>query len=90
MLRLPLFSSFASWVLALTVFSSVGVLGQTSPSAIKDNDRIVFLGDSITGQGTLGGKGAWLAMIGEGLSLTRPEAKPTLILKTGMEVCKLH
>ncbi|CAN5888450.1 hypothetical protein BH11VER1_BH11VER1_00030 [soil metagenome] len=79
MLRLPLFSSFASWVLALTVFSSVGVLGQTSPSAIKDNDRIVFLGDSITGQGTLGGKGAWLAMIGEGLSLTRPEAKPTLI-----------
>lgn len=40
---------------------------------------MVFLGDSITAQGTKGGKGAWLAMIGEGLSLARPEAKPTLI-----------
>lgn len=79
MLRLPLFYSFASWVLTLTAFSSTGVLGQTSLSAIKDNDRIVFLGDSITAQGTKGGKGAWLAMIGEGLSLARPEAKPTLI-----------
>jgi lysophospholipase L1-like esterase len=48
-------------------------------SIIKDNDRIVFIGDSITGQGAKGGKGGWIAMIGEGLNLARPDAKPTLI-----------
>jgi len=46
---------------------------------IKDNDRIVFVGDSITGQGAKGGKNGWIALIGEGLSLERPAAKPTLI-----------
>lgn len=63
-------------IFALTVFPSLCVSAQ---SAIKDNDRLIFIGDSITAQGTKGGKGAWLAMIGEGLSLTRPDAKPTLI-----------
>jgi lysophospholipase L1-like esterase len=48
-------------------------------SAIKDGDRIVFVGDSITGQGAKGGKSGWIALIGEGLSLVRPNAKPTLI-----------
>ncbi len=54
---------------------------QTTPSqsVVRNNDRIVFIGDSITGQGAKGGKGAWIAMIGEGLSLARPELKTTLV-----------
>ena len=48
-------------------------------SAIKDHDRIVFVGDSITGQGAKGGKSGWIGLIGEGLSLTRPAAQPALI-----------
>ncbi len=66
--------------IVLTVLPAARVVAQTTPreSAIKNNDRIVFIGDSITGQGAKGGKGAWIAMIGEGLSLVRPEAKPAL------------
>jgi lysophospholipase L1-like esterase len=45
---------------------------------IKDNDRIVFVGDSITGNGVRGGKGGWVALIGEGLRLDRPNANQTL------------
>lgn len=45
---------------------------------IKDHDRIVFVGDSITGQGVIRGKGGWIALIGEGLRLERPALEPTL------------
>ena len=48
-------------------------------SVIQNNDRIVFIGDSITGQGAKGGKGGWIAMIGEGLGLVHPDLKVTLI-----------
>ena len=48
-------------------------------SVIRNNDRIVFVGDSITGQGAKGGKGAWIAMIGEGLGLVHPDLKVTLV-----------
>ncbi len=47
-------------------------------SLIKDKDRIVFIGDSITGQGMLGGGNAWVALIGEGIALARPKLRPTL------------
>jgi lysophospholipase L1-like esterase len=50
-----------------------------SDSAIQDHDRIVFIGDSITAQGARAGKNGWIAMIGEGLALVRPDAQPTLI-----------
>jgi len=53
--------------------------GTPLTSVIRDNDRIVFIGDSITGQGAKGGKGGWIAMIGEGLGLVRPDLKITLI-----------
>ncbi|MEA3207620.1 MAG: GDSL-like Lipase/Acylhydrolase family [Chthoniobacter sp.] len=67
-------------LVALTVLPTTCAWAQTIPrgSAIKDHDRIVFIGDSITGQGAKGGKGGWIAMIGEGLNLVRPDAKPTL------------
>ena len=66
--------------LTLAVLPAAYVCAQATPheSAIKDNDRIVFIGDSITAQGAKGGKGGWIAMIGEGLNLARPGAKPTL------------
>jgi lysophospholipase L1-like esterase len=68
-------------LLGLTLIPTTLGWAQTAQreSAIKDNDRIVFIGDSITGQGAKGGKGGWIAMIGEGLNLTRPQAKPILI-----------
>lgn len=65
--------AFALWAVLLSPRDA------SAQSAIKDGDRIVFVGDSITGQGAKGGKTAWIALIGEGLSLVRPDAKPTLI-----------
>ncbi len=66
--------------MALAVLPTVCAIAETPREAvIKDTDRIIFIGDSITAQGTKGGKGGWVAMIGEGLSLTRPQAKPILI-----------
>ena len=47
-------------------------------SLIKDGDHIVFVGDSITGQGTLVGTQAWVAKIAEGLALVRPQANPVM------------
>jgi lysophospholipase L1-like esterase len=78
--------------LGLIVFTALAALSATAqqvPQAgaqrtgrperiIKDSDRIVFVGDSITGQGAKGGKGGWIALVGEGLRLGRPAAKATL------------
>lgn len=65
--------AFALWVALLSPRDAA------AQSAIKDGDRIVFVGDSITGQGAKGGKTAWIGLISEGLGLVRPDAKPTLI-----------
>jgi lysophospholipase L1-like esterase len=68
-------------LLALAAWPVACAWAQSEPSAgtIQDGDRIVFVGDSITGQGARAGKNGWIAMIGEGLALARPEAQPTLI-----------
>ncbi len=65
--------AFALWVALLSPRDAA------AESAIQDGDRIVFVGDSITGQGAKGGKTAWIGLIGEGLGLVRPNARPTLI-----------
>lgn len=61
------------------------VPAQTGPRAhiIQNQDRIVFVGDSITGQGAKAGPGGWIAMLGEGLQLERPDANPTLVALGG-------
>jgi lysophospholipase L1-like esterase len=59
-------------VLLLTGFRTSPVCAE---SAIRDNDRILFIGDSITFQGA----GNWVFEIGEGLTLAHPTWKVTLI-----------
>ena len=70
--------TLAVFAVLLTIGRALSQSG-TDGSVIKDGDRIVFIGDSITGQGAKGGKGAWISLIGAGVGLVRPEAKPTLI-----------
>src|SRR5947209_18591156 len=67
--------------IVLAALPSHEVRAQSTPpaSVIQNNDRIIFIGDSITGQGAKGGKGGWIAMIGEGLRLVHPDLKVTLI-----------
>lgn len=47
-----------------------------SESLIQDGDRIIFIGDSITGQGMNGG---YISLIKEGLDAARPESRVTVI-----------
>jgi lysophospholipase L1-like esterase len=58
---------------------------QSDPPApiVKNSDRIVFIGDSITGQGAKGGPGGWPALIAEGLRLVRPDVQATWIALGG-------
>ena len=52
----------------------------TSPaetSLLQPNDRIVFVGDSITGQGA--GSNGWAGLIGEALKATHPDGNFTII-----------
>lgn len=65
----------ALFAVLLVAVSSVNAV----TSVIQDNDRIVFIGDSITGQGDNRGKEGWISMIAEGLALERPSAKLTLV-----------
>jgi len=79
----PVWSCISTSAISLSLLLSVpcGALAQTGvhERAIKDNDRIVFIGDSITGQGSKPSKDAWISLIREGLSLARPDANPTLV-----------
>jgi lysophospholipase L1-like esterase len=43
------------------------------------DDRIVFVGDSITGRGGNGGENGWVAMIGRGLKEATPSSNYTLV-----------
>jgi lysophospholipase L1-like esterase len=65
--------------LSLFIFTDVPLAAAQPEKIIRDGDHIVFIGDSITAQGALGGKQAWLALFGEGLALVRPTAQPVLL-----------
>ena len=73
MIPFPLFRNVLALAVALLPISAF------SENVIQDKDRIVFIGDSITGQGVLGGGNAWVALIGEGIALARPQVRLTLI-----------
>jgi len=62
-------------VLSLALFTS-GFL-QAETSVLQPNDRIVFVGDSITGQGA--GTTGWAGLIGEALKATHPDGNFTII-----------
>ena len=52
-------------------------------SLIQPGDRIVFVGDSITGQGGNGGAGGWVGLIGSGLKNQNPESHQVLVALGG-------
>jgi len=52
-------------------------LGLAGP-VVQPEDRIVFIGDSITGQGGRG-EGGWMALIGKGLKQSNPANQQTLV-----------
>ena len=71
-------NSLSSACLVATFFAGWSVLtAAPAETIVHDNDRIVFCGDSITGQG---GRGAttWVGLIKEGLAITHPKGNQTL------------
>lgn len=66
---------------AQEALNKAGISGTTSkdmlPRGLKPNDRILFIGDSITALGT--GSTGWVGLIGESLKATHPESHFTLV-----------
>jgi lysophospholipase L1-like esterase len=56
----------------------LSLLHSPAGEVLKPEDRIVFIGDSITGQGGRG-EGGWMALIGKALKQSDPANKQTLI-----------
>lgn len=71
--RLPL------WF-CLTVIACVSVRAE---SLLRSEDRIVFVGDSITGQGGNGGPDGWTGMIADALCEADPRNQQTLVALGG-------
>ena len=64
----------------LFLLMAVGVaLADESPSLVRDGDRVVFVGDSITGQGMNIGAGGFINLFKAGLDTARPESKVTVV-----------
>ena len=70
--------------LLATLFAAWSVLDSAhAETIVHENDRIVFCGDSITGQGGRGGSTGWVGLIKEGLAISRPTGGQTLIALGG-------
>lgn len=64
----------------------VCVLSATASFAgplLKPDARVVFVGDSITGQGGNGGERGWVGLIRAGIVETQPGSEPTLVALGG-------
>ncbi len=72
-----IFTLTACWL----VFAATVAFG--SAPLVHPNDRIIFAGDSITGQGGNGGDRGWVGLIGSGLKSAMPDANPTLVALGG-------
>ncbi|MGB8356624.1 MAG: GDSL-type esterase/lipase family protein, partial [Chthoniobacteraceae bacterium] len=64
--------------MSFLVSAWIAVPGAHADTIIHDKDRIVFCGDSITGQGGNGGANGWVGLIGERLAIAHPEGHQTL------------
>ncbi len=73
-----LFGAFA----AIGLIASGSNAQETKNTTLRDNDRIVFVGDSITGQGGNSAQG-WTHLMAEALARTHPNGAPTLIALGG-------
>ncbi|HEY3332182.1 MAG TPA: GDSL-type esterase/lipase family protein [Capsulimonadaceae bacterium] len=77
--NLSLFARVFLAIVATTAFAAPPANAQQ----LKATDRIVFIGDSITGQGGNNATGGWVALIGEGLKAAHPDAAQTLVALGG-------
>ncbi|MFA6292832.1 MAG: GDSL-type esterase/lipase family protein [Victivallales bacterium] len=59
------------------IVQSLMAVDGAAQSLVKDGDRIVFVGDSITGQGGNFGPGGFVALVKEGLDTARPGSNVT-------------
>ena len=65
-------------LVALLLLSSVASWLQAAP-LLQSGDRIVFIGDSITGQGGNGGERGWVGLIGGAMKEAAPANHQTLV-----------
>lgn len=75
--------AFLSLLTVIAVTTVPRTAAETAPSQVKDGDRIVFVGDSITGQGVNAGPGGFINLIKEGLDTARPGSQVTVVALGG-------
>ena len=63
----------------LTCVAAAGLAAAETPSLVRDGDRVVFVGDSITGQGMNIGPGGFINLFKAGLEAARPESRVTVV-----------
>ena len=66
-------------VLGLACVTAAAVAFAESPSLVRDGDRVVFAGDSITGQGMNVGSGGFINLFKAGLDAARPGSNVTVV-----------
>ena len=66
-------------LLFVACVAATGLAAAESPSLVRDGDRVVFVGDSITGQGMNIGPGGFINLFKAGLDAARPESKVTVV-----------
>ena len=66
-------------LLVVACVAAVGVASADSPSLVRDGDRVVFVGDSITGQGMNIGAGGFINLFKAGLDAARPRSNVTVV-----------
>jgi lysophospholipase L1-like esterase len=66
-------------LLGLACFVAARVTAAESPSLVRDGDRVVFVGDSITGQGMNTGPGGFINLFKAGLDIARPGSNVTVV-----------
>lgn len=77
--KLPIMLTAALLTAAALTTAQAASASDTEPSQIKDDDRIVFVGDSITGQGVNAGAGGFINLVKEGLGTARPGRNITVV-----------
>jgi len=61
-------------LLVAACVAATGLAAAESPSLVRDGDRVVFVGDSITGQGMNIGAGGFINLFKAGLDNARPDS----------------
>ncbi|YCM42800.1 GDSL-type esterase/lipase family protein [Verrucomicrobiaceae bacterium 227] len=69
-------------ILSVLFYLLLPALAQQSQSLLKHSDRVVFVGDSITGQGANAEKG-WVHLIRQAFKSAHPGAEPTFVALGG-------